>query len=65
MKETRMSPVDIFAKFLEKFPQYYEKIEAFEPSGSNSITVYLNGDHDVHFTYNNKNNWRIVDKWKF
>ena len=58
-----MSRVDIFAKFLEMFPYYQDTVRSFSSYGPNSIVVEMSNREEVSFTYFNKNNWRITDKW--
>lgn len=58
-----MRPVDILAKFLSMFPYYQETTRSFISDGPNSIIVAMSNGEYVCFTYFNKYNWRIVDKW--
>lgn len=55
-----MSNFDIFAKFLEMYPQFHEQIQFWSPNGFKRITVWMKNNQIFDFTYYSDTNWNLV-----
>lgn len=56
-----MDHIDIFAKFLERFPQWHETVSAYTPAGPNTIVVEFRDMNmrSCRFTYNSDQDWYL------
>lgn len=50
---------DIFAKFLELFPNYMEQVKQWAPAGKGGIIVKLNNGVGLSFRYHNEVTWTL------
>lgn len=54
-----MTYVDIFAKFLEMFPSYQEKVYSWKGLVGHTIDITLKDSQMLTFTYYNNNEWSL------
>ena len=59
-----MRHFDIFAKFLEMYPQFHEQIQYWAPNGFHKIAVWLKSGQAFIFTYFSDNDWDLVRQCK-
>ena len=59
-----MSNFDIFAKFLEMYPQFHEQIQFWKANGFHCITVWMKNNQTFDFTYYSDTNWNLSRKCK-
>lgn len=55
-----MGHFDIFAKFMEMFPCYMEKVKAWKPHGNKCVAIETTGSQWLVFTFFNDREWELV-----
>lgn len=59
IKESKMTPNDIFKKFKKVFPVTDEEIDRISVIDTNVLKVRLKNRKELVFTYFSSNKWRI------